>query len=246
MEKAKPAKPSSRSSLYTCGHESRAFVSTSGAALTGSSLTPRRPPRRLPKLMKLGCQALQCETHLKYFRAIRRPVTSAGIRRFRAASMRRSMNPRRCAIRPTRTESATIAAPPSLPPAIDKEKHPAIMLAQARSGTAISSVQTLIRNRRRGSPVHQIQHEHSGVLRGRDAPRARRRDLQHVEFEKRPSGNAPDARRATADMAWERITYFLEKVNGAADIRCGWRHLHDPGSAGRATRRHALLARWTA
>ena len=88
-------------------------------------------------------------------------------------------------------------APPFLESShIDKEKHPAIMLAESPQRdrdieVAANHDQEL---RRGGDSVDQIQHEPAGSDAHRPHSGAGRRNIQHVASEGRAPGDAADAR----------------------------------------------------
>jgi mannonate dehydratase len=126
-------------------------------------------------------------------------------------------------------------APPFLASShIDKEKHPAIMLAQSpERDRDIESMQTLIKNCAQvGLPSIKYNMIILGVLRTGRTPG--RGDAMYSTWklaEAHPSTPLTRAGHVDADMFWERITYFLDHVIPVANehkIRMAC-HPHDPG-----------------
>lgn len=126
-------------------------------------------------------------------------------------------------------------APPFLASShIDREKHPAIMLAQSpERDRDIESMQTLIKNCAQvGLPSIKYNMSILGVLRvGRTQGRG---DAMYSTWKLSEAHPEPPLTRAghvDADMFWERITYFLDRVIPVANeykIRMAC-HPHDPG-----------------
>lgn len=126
-------------------------------------------------------------------------------------------------------------APPFLSSShIDREKHPAIMLAESpQRDRDIESFQTLIRNcAAAGIPMIKYNMSILGVLRiGRTPGRG---DARYSTWRLRDAHPEPPLTRAgrvDAHRFWERITYFLDRVVPVAEeykirIAC---HPHDPG-----------------
>src|SRR5205807_7085205 len=104
-------------------------------------------------------------------------------------------------------------APPFLASShIDREKHPAIMLAQSpERDRDIESMQTLIRNCAQvGIPSIKYNMSILGVLRTGRTPG--RGDAMYSTWrlkDAKPNTPLTRAGRVDADTAWERITYFL-------------------------------------
>ena len=177
----------------------RAFVSTSGAAAMalGSSLTPKTASAApAPKaLMKLGCQSAPTnETHLKYFAryGVRNicgyPTIADGPALRHGGRTQEDARPGRCERHQHRLP---VAAVPRLQPHRPRKasRHHAGAEPGARPryrGHADHDPQL----RRRGNSVHQIQHEHPRRAAHRTLAGTRRRHLQHLELEERPSRNA--------------------------------------------------------
>jgi mannonate dehydratase len=129
----------------------------------------------------------------------------------------------------------TCIAPPVLTSThIDSEKHPAIMLAQSpERDRDIESIQTLIRNcAQAGVPCIKYNMSILGVLRTGWTPG--RGDALYSTWklsEAHPKTPLTKAGHVDADMFWERITYFLDRVIPVANeykIRMAC-HPQDPG-----------------
>jgi mannonate dehydratase len=127
-----------------------------------------------------------------------------------------------------------IAAPFLASSHIDREKHPAIMLGQSpERDQDIEALQTLIRNcAAAGIPSIKYNMSILGVLRTGRSPG--RGDAAYSTWRLRdahPETPLTRAGRVDADTAWERITYFLERVIPVAaeyKVRMAC-HPHDPG-----------------
>lgn len=126
-------------------------------------------------------------------------------------------------------------APPFLASShIDKEKHPAIMLAKSpERDRDIESLSTLIQNcAKAGIPSIKYNMSILGVLRsGRTPGRGDARYSTWRLKEAHPPTPLTLAGRVDADAAWERITYFLERIIPVATeykVRMAC-HPHDPG-----------------
>jgi mannonate dehydratase len=117
---------------------------------------------------------------------------------------------------------------------IDNEKHPAIMLAESpERDRDIESIQTLIKNCAQvGLPSIKYNMSILGVLRtGRTPGRGDASYSQWKLAEAHPKTPLTIAGRVDADMFWERITYFLDRVIPVANeykIRMAC-HPQDPG-----------------
>ena len=131
--------------------------------------------------------------------------------------------------------SIDCTAPPFLESSyIDKERHPAIMLAQSpERDRDIESLQKLIRNCAQGG-IPSIKYNMSilGVVRtGRTPGRGDATYSTWKLSEARPPTPLTRAGVVNADQFWERITYFLDQVIPVANeykIRMAC-HPHDPG-----------------
>ncbi len=131
--------------------------------------------------------------------------------------------------------SVDCIAPPFLASSyIDREKHPAIMLAQSpERDRDIGQLQTLIRNcALAGIPSIKYNMSILGVLRtGRTPGRGDALYSTWKLSEAHPATPLTRAGRVDADAFWERITYFLERVIPVANeykIRMAC-HPQDPG-----------------
>src|ERR1700744_1663740 len=106
----------------------------------------------------------------------------------------------------------TIAPPFLASSHIDKEKHPAIMLAQSpERDRDIEQLQTMIRNcAAAGIPSIKYNMSILGVIRTERTPG--RGDSTYSTWrlnEAHPEPPLTKAGHVNADAAWERITYFL-------------------------------------
>ena len=168
--------------------------------------------------MKLGCQSAPTnETHLKYLAryGVRHvsgyPAIGDG-RLYATVDELKAMTDLadKCGV------TIEGAVPPFLASShIDKEKHPAIMLAQSpQRDRDIEDLQTFIKNCA-AARIPSIKYNMSilGVLRTGRTPG--RGDATYSTWSLKnahPDPPMTKAGRVTADMAWERITYFLERV----------------------------------
>jgi mannonate dehydratase len=217
----------------------REFFSTTSAAAAAFS-TPVRPAAAAPSqpvLMKLGCQnAPTTDVHLKYLarygvRNICGYPQIADGRLYATVDELKSL--RDLAAR--NGISVDCVAPPYLSSShIDREKHPAIMLAQSpERDRDIEAMQTMIRNcAAAGIPSIKYNMSILGVLRTGRSPG--RGDASYSTWRLKEAHPNPPLTRAgavNADQAWERITYFLERVIPVAEeykVRMAC-HPHDPG-----------------
>lgn len=128
-----------------------------------------------------------------------------------------------------------IVTPPFLASSyIDREQHPAIMLADSpQRDRDIESMQTMIKNcATAGIPAVKYNMSILGVLRIGRVPG--RGDATYSKWdlaEAHPATPLTRAGHVDADMFWERITYFLDRVVPVANeykvhIAC---HPQDPG-----------------
>ena len=117
---------------------------------------------------------------------------------------------------------------------INREKHPAIMLAQSpERDRDIEGIQTLIRNcAQAGLPSIKYNMSILGVLRsGRQPGRGDEMDSVWKLSEAHPTTPLTIAGHVDADAFWERITYFLDRIIPVANeykIRMAC-HPQDPG-----------------
>jgi mannonate dehydratase len=209
------------------------LITTHGVALASASEKPAAEPAR----MKLGDQtAPTSDAHLKYLarygvRNICGYPQMEGGRLYATVDELKRMTDRaaRYGI------SVDCVAPPFLESShIDREKHPAILLAQSpERDRDIEQLQILIRNcAQAGIPSIKYNMSLLGVLRTGRIP-GRGDALYHAW---KLSGAHPEtpltkAGRVDADAFWERIAYFLDRVIPVADeykIRMAC-HPQDPG-----------------
>lgn len=216
----------------------RQFVTASGAVAAVSSAAPS-PSAASPLRMHLGCQSAPTnDTHLKYLarygvRHICGYPAIEGGRLYATVEELKSM------VDLAGRSGITVecAAPPFLASShIDREKHPAIMLAESpERDRDIEDFQTFVKNcAAAGIPSVKYNMSILGVLRtGRTAGRG---DCTYSQWKLAAAHPNPPLTRAgtvTADRFWERITYFLDRVVPVAAeykvrIAC---HPHDPGVA---------------
>jgi mannonate dehydratase len=217
----------------------RKFIASTGAAAavlgSGGSPAAAVPGRRV--LMKLGCQSAPTnETHLQYFARYgvrnicgypeigegRLYATVDELERLRDLAEKNGI-------------SIDCIAPPFLASTyVDRTAHPAIMLADSpERDRDIEALQTLIRNcAAAGIPSVKYNMSLLGVL--RTEPTKGRGDAMYSTWrlaDAHPSPALTRAGRVDADMFWERITYFLDRVIPVANeykIRMAC-HPHDPG-----------------
>jgi mannonate dehydratase len=203
----------------------------------GNSLSPKAASAAPKAMMKLGCQSAPTnETHLKYFarygvRNICGYPAIEGDRLYANAEELKKMRD----LAEANGITIDCLAPPFLASShIDREKHPAIMLAQSpERDRDIEAMQTMIRNcAAAGIPSIKYNMSILGVLRTGRSPG--RGDATYSTWSLKnahPETPLTKAGRVTADQAWERITYFLEKVIPVAaeyKVRMAC-HPHDPG-----------------
>lgn len=216
----------------------RDFFTTSGAAAVAAA-GPKTAAAALPPVrLKLGCQsAPTTEKHVGFLAryGVRNicgyPEIADGRLYATVDELKRMQD-----VAQKFGVSVDCVAPPFLASShIDREKHPAIMLAESpERDRDIESMQTLIRNcAAAGIPSIKYNMSILGVLR---LPKRTpgRGDAMYSTWRLRDSHAATPLTRAghvDADAAWERITYFLERVIPAANeykIRMAC-HPHDPG-----------------
>jgi mannonate dehydratase len=219
----------------------RAFLTTAGLGAAASVASPSQAasakPALKPMKMKLGCQSTPSDdAHFAYFarygvrHACAKPEIADGklyasveeIEKVRDLGAKHGV-------------SVEMLEPPILRSShIDKEPHPAIMLAQSpERDRDIEAFQTMIRNAAKaGVPCVKYNMSILGVLRTGHTPG--RGDSQYETWDlktARPAAPLTRAGRVDADAAWERITYFLDRVVPVAEaykvrIAC---HPQDPG-----------------
>jgi mannonate dehydratase len=213
----------------------RQFLSSAAAAGLGAGAS--RAATREPGLMKLGCQSAPTnDTHLKYLAryGVRNicgyPEIADGRLYATVDELSRMVD-----LAKKNGISVDCLGPPFLQSShIDREKHPEIMLAESpERDRDIESMQTLIKNcAQAGVPSIKYNMSILGVLRtGRTLGRGDASYSTWKLAEAHPNPPLTRAGRVDADMAWERITYFLDRVIPVANeykIRMAC-HPHDPG-----------------
>jgi len=219
----------------------REFLVASGAAglaAAGSGVSTKAVAEPAPtkSLMKLGDQTEPTnETHLKYL--ARYGVESicgypeiAGDRLYATVDELKRMKDMAAKYK----ISVDCIAPPFLASSfIDKEKHPAILLAESpERDRDIEQLQTLIKNcAEAGIPMIKYNMSILGVLRtGRRAGRGDAMDHYWKLKEMHPE-KLTKAGVVNSDQFWERITYFLDRVIPVANeykVRMAC-HPQDPG-----------------
>lgn len=216
----------------------RHFLSTlSAASIAATAQAKSNAPRPKTAQMKLGCQTPPTnETHLKYLarygvRNICGYPEIDGDRLYATVDeLKRTQDlAASCGI-----SLDCIAAPFLASTFIDKEKHPAIMLADSpERDRDIEALQRLIRNcAQAGIPAIKYNMSILGVLRTGRVPG--RGDATYSAWKLRdahPSTPVTRAGNVDTDIFWERITYFLERVIPVASeykVRMAC-HPHDPG-----------------
>jgi mannonate dehydratase len=216
----------------------RQFVASSSAlAFAGSGTRPAAAAPPSPLLMKLGCQTSPTnETHLKYFarygvRNICGYPRTAPDRIWATAGELAQMRD----LAAKYGISVDCAAPPILESShIDRERHPAIMLAESpERDRDIEALQEFIRScAKAGIPSIKYNMSILGVVRTASVPG--RGDATYASWKlKDAKPDPPPTRAGVVDAArfWERITYFLDRVIPVANenkIRMAC-HPHDPG-----------------
>lgn len=225
----------------------RQFLATSTAAglVLGAppgSASPR--PQRRVAALKLGCQsAPTTETHLKYLAryGVRHicgyPEIDSQPAGSRLYATPNELNRMKDLAARSNIEILCLGPPFLESSYIDKEKHPAVMLAQSpERDRDIEALQTCIRNcALAGIPSIKYNMSILGVLRSGRKPG--RGDESDSVWNLRDALSKPEAATLTraghvdADAFWERITYFLERIIPVANeykVRMAC-HPHDPG-----------------
>ncbi|MGB8028186.1 MAG: mannonate dehydratase [Terracidiphilus sp.] len=218
----------------------RQFLASTGAAglLAKQSLAapPAAPPPQFV-LMKLGDQTAPTnDVHLKYL--ARYGVRNiCGYPQIDGDRLYATVDELRRMVDMAAKYSISIdcTAPPFLESShIDREKHPAIMLAQSpERDRDIEQLQIFIRNcAQAGIPCVKYNMSILGVLRtGRVPGRGDALYHQWKLSEAHPETPLTRAGQVNADAFWERITYFLDRVIPVANeykVRMAC-HPQDPG-----------------
>ncbi len=215
----------------------RQFFASSGAAALASA-PPAASAAAPPVLMKLGCQSAPTnEKHVGFLAryGVRNicgyPEIGGGRLYATVDELHRMLD-----IAAKYSISVDCLAPPFLASShIDRETHPAIMLAQSpERDRDIEAMQTLIRNCAAvGIPSIKYNMSILGVLR-LPTRTPGRGDATYSTWrlsDAHPATPLTRAGQVDADAAWERITYFLDRVIPVANenkVRMAC-HPHDPG-----------------
>jgi mannonate dehydratase len=233
----------------------RHFVSLSGIAALGLNL-PQQAASAAPAkraLMKVGASAGPDEARLKEVArfGVKNIISSARIADGRLYATVDELKSLRDIVEKNGI-SVDVITPPMLSSThIDLEKNPAIMLGQSpQRDRDIESLQTMIKNcAAAGIPCIKYNLNMLGVLRSSRGIYPGRGDSTYNVFnlkdalargatvrtkipdsERHPDPPLTRAGRVTADMYWERIAYFLERVIPVAEeykVRMAC-HPHDP------------------
>src|ERR1041384_3551402 len=212
--------------------------STAAAALAPQSVSVSKAAQK-PVLLKLGCQSAPTnEQHIKYLAryGVRNicgyPTIADPNRLYATVDELKSMKD----LAAKYGVSIDCIAPPFLASShIDREKHPAIMLAQSPDRDRdIEQLQTMIKNCAAvGIPSIKYNMSILGVVR-LPSRTPGRGDATYSTWkfkDAKPNTPLTKAGPVNADAYWERITYFLEHVIPVAaeyKIRMAC-HPHDPG-----------------
>jgi mannonate dehydratase len=215
----------------------REFVSAAAlAAAVPSGAAAQRAPRKRA-LMKLGCQSgPTSDQRLQFFK--RHSVNNicgyaeeAPGRLYHTVEELSRLR-ERCE---KHGVSLDLIAPPFLASShIDRTEHPSIMLGQSpQRNRDIEHLQILIRNCAKvGVPAIKYNMSLLGVLRTERTPGRGGSTYSTWRLkEAKPPTPLTRAGKVTADIYWERITYFLERIIPVAaenKIRMAC-HPHDPG-----------------
>ena len=213
----------------------RQFLSTTAAVSAIPAV--QAAPAGKPALMKLGCQsAPTTETHVKYL--ARYGVRNiCGYPQVADGRLYANVDELKGMLDLTQKNGVSvdcIALPFLTSSHIDREKHPAIMLAESpERDRDIESVQTAIRNCAAvGVPSIKYNMSILGVLRTGRTPG--RGDASYSRWrlaDAKPQTPLTRAGQVNADQFWERITYFLDRVIPVANeykVRMAC-HPQDPG-----------------
>ena len=217
----------------------RQFVSSAGAvALAPAAARQASADAPAPRArMRLGCQsAPTTDAHLKYLAryGVRDICGYPEIPADRLYATVDELKRMRDLAEANRIHVECVAPPFLASSHIDKEKHPAIMLAQSpERDRDIEQLQTFIRNCAAGGvPSFKYNMSILGVVRTGRVPG--RGDSTYSAWSLASAHPQPPLTRAgrvDADRFWERITYFLDRVVPVADeykVRMAC-HPHDPG-----------------
>jgi mannonate dehydratase len=207
------------------GINRRRFLSGSLAAgafalRTGASLAApaNKPISKKPVLMKLGCQTAPTDdTHLKYLAryGVRNicgyPVIADGRIYATVEELHRMQD-----LATANGIQIDMTTPPFLASiSVDADKHASIMLGESpQRDRDIEDLQTMIKNcATAGIPAIKYNLQIVGDLRtGRSPGRGDATYSTWKLAEAKPKTPLTRAGVVTADMKWERITYFLDRV----------------------------------
>jgi mannonate dehydratase len=220
----------------------RQFISSSSVAALAvgkgsTALAAPAAPTAKRVLMKLGCQSAPTnDTHLKYLAryGVRNICGYPEIADGRIYATVDELGRMKDLATKNGVEIECVGPPVLTSSYIDNEKHPAIMLAQTpERDRDIESIQTLIKNCAQvGLPSIKYNMSILGVLRtGRTPGRGDASYSQWRLADAHPKTPLTIAGHVDADMFWERITYFLDRVIPVANeykIRMAC-HPQDPG-----------------
>jgi len=220
----------------------REFISSSGVAALalgkgGTESAASAAPTAKPVLMKLGCQSPPTtNTHLKYLAryGVKNICGYPEIADGRIYATVDELSRMKDLATKNGIEVDCVGPTVLTSSYIDNEKHPAIMLAQSpERDRDIESIQTLIKNcAQAGLPSIKYNMSLLGVLRtGRTPGRGDASYSQWKLADAHPKTPLTIAGHVDADMFWERITYFLDRVIPVANeykIRMAC-HPQDPG-----------------
>jgi len=217
----------------------RTFLTATTAAASSAAVQPlAAAPAAPPVLMKLGCQSSPTtEKHVGYLAryGVRNICGYPEVPGDRLYATVEELKRIQDIAGKYKVSIDCVAAPFLASSHIDREKHPAIMLAQSpERDRDIESLQTLIRNcATAGIPSIKYNMSILGVLR-LPTRTPGRGDAMYSTWKLKDSHPANPLTRAghvDADAFWERITYFLNKVIPVANeykVRMAC-HPHDPG-----------------
>ncbi|HTX33685.1 MAG TPA: mannonate dehydratase [Bryobacteraceae bacterium] len=214
------------------------FSASGGAALAASQIPSATAQNAPPVLMRVGCQSAPTnETHVQYFAryGVKHICGYPQIADGRLYATVDELKRMRDMTEKYGVTVESIALPFLTSSHIDRERHPAIMLAQSpERDRDIEAVQTMIRNcASAGIPCVKYNMSILGVLR-LPARTPGRGDCTYSTWrlaDAHPNSPLTRAGQVDADAAWERITYFLDRVVPVAEeykirVAC---HPHDPG-----------------
>ena len=217
------------------------FSTSAGAALASSSLplAAQAPPASRPRaLMKLGCQSAPTSDQRLQFFARHGVKNICAVPSTNGDALRDPTvdELQRLKERAAKWDISIDMLTPSFLTSshIDRAERPAILLGQSpERDRDIERFQNLIRNcAKAGIPSIKYNMSILGVLRIGRSPGRGGADYSTWRLrDAKPPAPLTRAGRVTADLYWERITYFLDRVVPVANeykvrVAC---HPHDPG-----------------